>query len=308
VNLSTSNPFHDISAAKSNPSAAGGMNPSYEKAPGAVTCAAAVRVDSADECERAGAAVGYPFNKVVDAGPGFQNGAGRPGGCFWDQSGSSYFNRNLNSTATWGGVGGICRRVDPEASQTTPPADNAIRCANEGEQCAFRGSTWVRYGANRTWISKQLNNGTPCSNAVFGDPLPGILKACYISNSGSVLPCGKKVKLKSQKGDYLHRPDGNPAVTTWSEGIGNVWTVECKGDTLVMLRSWKGDYLHRPEGHPALTTWSVGIGNEWIAGTNGTYVSLKSWKGDYLHRPEGAPSATTRGTGVGNNWTVEVLN
>lgn len=35
-----------------------------------------------------------------------------------------------------------------------------------------------------------------------------------------------KVKLKSSKSDYLHRPDSSQEVTTWSVGIGNEWLCE----------------------------------------------------------------------------------
>jgi len=35
-----------------------------------------------------------------------------------------------------------------------------------------------------------------------------------------------KIRLKSWKGDYLHRPDAPQGVTTWNTGIGNEWVVE----------------------------------------------------------------------------------
>ena len=37
---------------------------------------------------------------------------------------------------------------------------------------------------------------------------------------------GGAVRLKSWKGDYLHRPDQPQGVTTWNTGIGNEWTIE----------------------------------------------------------------------------------
>jgi hypothetical protein len=71
------------------------------------------------------------------------------------------------------------------------------------------------------------------------------------------------LKLKSWKGDYLHRPDSEQGVTTWSTGIGNEWTVEKIAGDKIKLKSWKGDYLHRPDSEQGVTTWSTGIGNEW---------------------------------------------
>ena len=34
------------------------------------------------------------------------------------------------------------------------------------------------------------------------------------------------IRLKSWKGDYLHRPDSPVGVTTWGATIGSEWTVE----------------------------------------------------------------------------------
>ena len=119
-------------------------------------------------------------------------------------------------------------------------------------------------------------------------------------------PLTKKVMLRSWKGDYLHRPDAAPSVTTWGTGPGNVWILEPIAGGKVMLKSWKGDYLHRPDAAPSVTTWGEGIGNEWILEPiAGGKVKLKSWKGDYLHRPDAAQGVTTWGEGIGNEWTFE---
>jgi len=41
-----------------------------------------------------------------------------------------------------------------------------------------------------------------------------------------VLLTNSKIKLKSWKGDYLHRPDSAQGVTSWNTGVGNEWIVE----------------------------------------------------------------------------------
>ncbi len=53
-------------------------------------------------------------------------------------------------------------------------------CASEGQFCAFSGTTQVRYGANNTFVVKTLSEGTPCTNAVFGDPIVGTAKHCDV--------------------------------------------------------------------------------------------------------------------------------
>ena len=81
------------------------------------------------------------------------------------------------------------------------------------------------------------------------------------------------LRLKSWKGDYLHRADTNVArdkVTAWDTGIGNDWTIECISllpNPKIRLKSLKGDYLHRADTNEAqdkVTVWDTGVGNEWI--------------------------------------------
>lgn len=116
--------------------------------------------------------------------------------------------------------------------------------------------------------------------------------------------CNDRIRLKSWKGDYLHRPDTAQGVTSYGvpEAIGNAWTVECLSDGNVQLRSWKGDYLHRPDSAQGVTTWGFGA---WtvVPGTGGGFM-LRSWKGDYLHRPDSPQGVTTWDQGT---WTAEVL-
>ena len=124
-----------------------------------------------------------------------------------------------------------------------------------------------------------------------------------------VLSTGVKIKLKSWKGDYLHRPDTDQGVTTWHTGIGNEWTVEAIADNKIKLKSWKGDYLHRPDTDQGVTTWHTGVGNEWTVEVIATNkIRLKSWKGDYLHRPDSQQGVTTWSTGIGNEWEFEVIS
>ena len=123
------------------------------------------------------------------------------------------------------------------------------------------------------------------------------------------LPTGSKIKLKSWKGDYLHRPDSAQGVTTGGTGAGNEWTVEVLADNKIKLKSSKGDYLHRPDSAQGVTTWSTGVGNEWTVEAIADHkIKLKSWKGDYLHRPDSPPDVTTWNTGVGNEWEFEVIS
>jgi chitodextrinase len=60
-----------------------------------------------------------------------------------------------------------------------PPSDAWTFCANEGETCSFAGTQEVRYGSASTFTAaRQFTNNVACTNAVFGDPTPGVSKKC----------------------------------------------------------------------------------------------------------------------------------
>lgn len=64
--------------------------------------------------------------------------------------------------------------------QTTPAPAAWTYCSDEYDFCSFSGTKEVRYGKSGHYNVRTLTNGTPCSNAVFGDPLIGTLKECSI--------------------------------------------------------------------------------------------------------------------------------
>jgi hypothetical protein len=55
-------------------------------------------------------------------------------------------------------------------------------CSAEWQTCNFEGTRVVRYGADGTYTYKTATDGVDCTNDVFGDPLRGTVKACYISD------------------------------------------------------------------------------------------------------------------------------
>ena len=65
--------------------------------------------------------------------------------------------------------------------QEPAPSDGWTFCASEFGHCAFTGTRQVRYGADGHYVYATLTDGTPCSNAVFGDPVAGVLKQCHTS-------------------------------------------------------------------------------------------------------------------------------
>jgi hypothetical protein len=58
-------------------------------------------------------------------------------------------------------------------------------CADEGGTCAVPGyGRNVAYGANGAFSYRVTSGSTPCTNAAFGDPLYGVVKACYLPSAG----------------------------------------------------------------------------------------------------------------------------
>jgi hypothetical protein len=43
----------------------------------------------------------------------------------------------------------------------------------------FTGQRDVRYGTTTQFVTKTFTDGTACTNAVFGDPAHGTVKACW---------------------------------------------------------------------------------------------------------------------------------
>jgi spore coat protein U-like protein len=66
---------------------------------------------------------------------------------------------------------------------TTSTATSWTACANEGATCSFSGTREVRFGANGVYTSKIITGSTPCTTAVFGDPIYGVAKTCSYSSS-----------------------------------------------------------------------------------------------------------------------------
>lgn len=69
----------------------------------------------------------------------------------------------------------------PDAGTTT--STTWRRCAIEHEHCAFTGTRTVRYGTDSVFVTRTLTDGTACDNAVFGDPAPTLLKACWVEET-----------------------------------------------------------------------------------------------------------------------------
>jgi len=71
------------------------------------------------------------------------------------------------------------------AAVTSNVPVNYTICGSENQFCSFSGTKNVAYGANGKFAYKTAIDGISCNNSTFGDPIVGVVKACYIAPEGS---------------------------------------------------------------------------------------------------------------------------
>jgi hypothetical protein len=111
------------------------------------------------------------------------------------------------------------------SSEQVVTSQNALgegwtRCANEWASCSFSGTRRVRYGVEGNWVIKTLTGGTPCTNAVFGDPAVGVTKSCELEDAPTPTPTPTSTSTSTSPptpspGPYIDMskiPKGNPGI------------------------------------------------------------------------------------------------
>lgn len=103
--------------------------------------------------------------------------------------GNETYSLSIIPGANLGNVTGYGAGIITNTAVVTPaPSATVTLCANEGGQCAFSGTRTVRYGTTAKYTTKSLTNGTACSNTVFGDPIYGVAKSCWVENAAATTP------------------------------------------------------------------------------------------------------------------------
>lgn len=148
------------------------------------------------------------------------------------------------------------------------PDSSWTACAVEGGQCAFQGSREVRYGTSPEsgYASLVRSNGTPCTNAVFGDPARGVQKRCWY---------GPLVNTQLPTRNQMYRL-ANPNIT-----------VEAGQDTVLKVRFYAATSLPDP---------SKVFTHLYKAGNDNTYYA------DIMHHYEWVPTGPN--PGYGNAYNV----
>jgi hypothetical protein len=137
----------------------------------------------------------------------------------------------------------------PDLASRFGGAPTWTRCANENGTCSFSGTASVRYGANGTYYTRTATNGISCSNGVFGDPTPGVVKACDYQASGVPPYSGSQAhQSATANGEHQHYFTG--AASGLAIGAGDtifayVYLDPTSPPSEVMLQWNDGSWEHR---------------------------------------------------------------
>lgn len=86
----------------------------------------------------------------------------------------------------------VSNNIGPVSSRMENLPTDTSRCAGENGSCSFSGTKEVWYGSsnsgNPKWKVAVVRDGTACTNFVFGDPIPGVIKECFTRSTTSTLP------------------------------------------------------------------------------------------------------------------------
>ncbi len=108
-------------------------------------------------------------------------------------------------------VPGVVKSCAVQYMPNHPPAGTTF-CAGEGETCNFSGTRNVYYGAANTWVKKTATGSQSCSYTVYGDPLGGVYKGCYVGPDLNPVPSDlwgrvTEVRCSGSTGDCRARLD-----------------------------------------------------------------------------------------------------
>ena len=174
------------------------------------------------------------------------------------------------------GVPKQCHR-DTTATSTPPPTSTTTWnwCSPEGGTCVVSGTQQVRYGGNGVYAYKTVTGSIACTNAVFGDPAPGVPKSCASAGTSSTAPSAPTA----------------PTVT--SSSYGPQATITCPAGAINVV---PGQSIQAAVNvYPGTTTFCIRAGVHYLTSsitpkTNNTFV------GEYGAILDGSNWSTTDST------------
>lgn len=108
-------------------------------------------------------------------------------------------------------------------------ADEWVRCAIEDGYCRVDGTATVRFGSGYQWATQKITGGINCSRAAFGDPAPGVKKACDVLVQVRV-PQNREERREDRRDD---RNDNNYDVRNWEKCANESGYCKVRGTEIV---------------------------------------------------------------------------
>ncbi|WP_143684431.1 hypothetical protein [Variovorax sp. KK3] len=154
------------------------------------------------------------------------------------------------------GSAGLAASIDTAAGKAAAelgkPDASWVKVAEEGKSFKLSSSTAVQYGANSSWLTKQLSGTVVCNNATFGrDPIEYVAKACYAQTpSAPSAPPAPAAPAAPVAGSSLAQEGGSftvPAATLVKYGADSRWITRSVTGTAACTNAFFG-------GDPAFMT------------------------------------------------------
>ncbi len=153
---------------------------------------------------------------------------------------------------------------------TSTSTDGWSVCASEGGTCAFSGTQQVRYGANGFYAYLTLTGSTPCTNAVFGDPIVGVVKQCATGGTSSSPPPSLAPVAPAPTSGYGPQP-----TITCPSGAIDVWPGQ-PIQTAVNNNAGSATFCLRAGVHYLTSSVTPKTGNTFV-GEYGAVLDGSSW-------------------------------
>jgi hypothetical protein len=208
-------------------------------------------------------------------------------------------------------------------SRSNPlPSDYGF-CAEEGQTCAFSGTAQIYYGANNQFVGPVTKtDGVACNNDVFGDPISGTHKQCFIKGGQ---PQGST--FCANEGSTCSFGSANVATVYFGANgkyntiTGVVSSIACNTGTFgdpfsgigkACYYIITGTNISTPSNpNPADNTTFPRTNNTVLSwNTNGTSCTIHIWGGSIDISPTNNCSSLTLGNQRGGayNWQVTASN
>lgn len=105
-------------------------------------------------------------------------------------------------------------------------------CSLENQRCSFSGSLSVAFGSNGLFAYKTLAGGADCTSGIFGDPNPGVNKACFTKGANCSFTLSPNAKTFTQDSQTATvTVSAASSKCTWTSTSNEAWITITSGGT-----------------------------------------------------------------------------